>query len=244
MEKKERLRWGLATSASKELPVGRAVRLTDGRIGRFGWKAQTASLAEFVQAACSNELGLGNPGKAQPIPLGKPDYQGPGLDLTQEQCDQLTEFVASLDRPEEVLPHEDVARAEVLAGKKLFHAVGCAECHVPDLGDVKGMYSDLLIHYLGEPLQASGVYYGPPPEEPIFKPGASATAGEWRTPPLWGVADSAPYLHDGRAETLEEAIQAHGGQGKSSAERFGKLTASEGNQLLAFLKSLRAPGAK
>ncbi len=64
---------------------------------------------------------------------------------------------------------------------------------------------------------------------------------EWRTPPLWGVADSAPYLHDGRAATLEEAIRLHGGQGLRSAQRFQAASPIERDQLIAFLKTLRAP---
>ena len=65
---------------------------------------------------------------------------------------------------------------------------------------------------------------------------------EWRTPPLWGVADSAPYMHDGRAETLEQAIRLHGGQGKEAASRFAQASQAEQQQLVAFLKTLRAPG--
>ena len=64
---------------------------------------------------------------------------------------------------------------------------------------------------------------------------------EWRTPPLWGVADSAPYLHDGRAATLEEAIRLHSGQGARSAGNFAGLKSAEKAQLIAFLKALRAP---
>ena len=64
---------------------------------------------------------------------------------------------------------------------------------------------------------------------------------EWKTPPLWGVADSAPYLHDGRAPTLEEAIRQHGGQAAETTTRFVSLPQSQQQQLVAFLKSLRAP---
>jgi hypothetical protein len=97
----EQRRQRSSKSKEDEPPVGRALRLSNGRVGRFGWKAQTASLSDFVQAACANELGLGNSGQAQPQPLGQPDYQPPGLDLTQEQCDQLTAFCASLPPPRE-----------------------------------------------------------------------------------------------------------------------------------------------
>lgn len=64
---------------------------------------------------------------------------------------------------------------------------------------------------------------------------------EWRTPPLWGVADTAPYLHDGRAKTLRDAIWWHGGEAQSSRDRFMELPESEQQELIAFLSSLRAP---
>jgi CxxC motif-containing protein (DUF1111 family) len=215
--------------------------LANGRVGRFGWKAQTASLADFVQAACANELGLGNPGRAEPRPIGKPDYQPCGLDLTAEQCDQLTAFVASLPRPVERVPDDPAARDQACAGKKLFGTVGCANCHTPDLGSVAGIYSDLLLHRMGQPLEGGGSYNDPPLPLPDFPTGEGPQPGEWRTPPLWGVADSAPYLHDGRAATLAEAIKLHGGQGARAAERFVRLTSAERGQLVAFLETLRAP---
>ena len=64
---------------------------------------------------------------------------------------------------------------------------------------------------------------------------------EWRTPPLWGVADSAPYLHDGRAETLDDAIRGHDGQGRPSASRYAALSDEGRDKVLAFLGTLRAP---
>ncbi|MBI1915332.1 MAG: c-type cytochrome [Planctomycetes bacterium] len=240
-EKGQRLRWGLAPPESEHLPVGRAPRLTDGRVGKFGWKGQAASLADFVQAACANELGLGNPGHAQPAPLGKPDCRSPGLDLTLEQCDQLTAFVASLPRSVERPPETSRAREDALAGKRLFHAVGCADCHTPDLGPVEGIYSDLLLHRMGQELQGGGSYNGRPVPVPDAEPGEGPLPSEWRTPPLWGVADSAPYLHDGRAATLEEAIRMHGGQGTRSARQFAALNIAAKAQLIAFLTTMRAP---
>lgn len=65
---------------------------------------------------------------------------------------------------------------------------------------------------------------------------------EWRTPPLWGVASSAPYLHDGRAATLEQAIQWHGGEGQRAAEAFRSLKPDERGDLVQFLERLAAPG--
>lgn len=220
--------------------------MPDGRVGRFGWKAQTATLAEFVEQACANELGLGNPHQPQPQPLTSPGYAVPGIDLTQEQCDQLTQFVASLPRPAERWPADPAAHAGAEAGQRLFSAIGCADCHTPDLGPVKGLYSDLLLHRMGQALQGGGGGgYGTPQPTPVLIPESEnpqiVQLSEWRTPPLWGVADSAPYLHDGRAATLREAIFEHGGQAARSAKRFGALGPAEQEQLIAFLNTLRAP---
>jgi CxxC motif-containing protein (DUF1111 family) len=81
-------------------------------------------------------------------------------------------------------------------------------------------------------------------QEPA-RPSGMATATEWRTPPLWGVADSAPYLHDGRAGTLDEAIRRHGGEAAKTSTRYARLAASDRNALLSFLRSLTvAPPAR
>jgi CxxC motif-containing protein (DUF1111 family) len=246
-ERQQRVRHGMASSESESIPVGRAFRLANGQIGRFGWKAHTAHLSDFVQAACANELGLSNPGREQPRSMADSLYRSTGLDLTQQQCDQLTAFVAALSRPTE-RPHGDASQqAQAARGKALFSNIGCANCHTPNLGAVDGIYSDLLLHRMGPTLEGGSAYYGPAPTTPTGPPSPSDSmssrplADEWRTPPLWGVADSAPYLHDGRAATLEDAITMHGGQGKSSAARYQSLDAGQRAQVLAFLGTLRAP---
>jgi len=68
-----------------------------------------------------------------------------------------------------------------------------------------------------------------------------ATRQEWRTPPLWGLRDSAPYLHDGRAATIEQAIAFHGGEASLSVQKTFQLTPEERLQLVTFLRSLVAP---
>jgi CxxC motif-containing protein (DUF1111 family) len=241
-EKAQKLRWVMHPAGGLDKPIGRASRLPDGRIGRFGWKAQTATLSDFVQAACANELGLGNPGQAAARPLYEPGYEPPGMDLTIEQCNQLTAFVASLPRPVERVPDDVTDQRVAMAGKKLFRSTGCAECHTPDLGGVEGLYSDLLLHRMGSALSGGGGGYGDPRPSPSpTVPGSGPQLDEWRTPPLWGVAASAPYLHDGRANTLSDAIFAHDGQAKASRERFAALTESERRCIVVFLETLRAP---
>jgi CxxC motif-containing protein (DUF1111 family) len=217
---------------------GRVLRLKDGRIGRFGWKAQVASLEDFVLTACANELGLECPGHHQAISPLAPDAQARGLDLTAEECAALVDYVRSLPPPVSLEPSDAQAAAAVANGRKLFHSIGCASCHTADIGSIRGIYSDLLLHDMGLELSDSGAYYSDESESM-----GAATRSEWRTPPLWGFRDSAPYLHNGRARNLEEAVALHHGQGAASAYRFGKMSDRERSQVATFLNSLVAPGA-
>ena len=103
----------------------------------------------------------------------------------------------------------------------------------------------MLLHDMGLELESSTGYYGaiiPPPtvRNDKFVASEQPTPAEWRTAPLWGVADSAPYLHDGRAGTFEEAIDAHGGEAVDVTARY-KALASREQAIHEFLDSLRAP---
>src|SRR5262249_19799717 len=132
---------------------GRLSRLSDGRIGRFGWKAQTASLRDFVLTACSVELGLevpehhqsDDPSEARQHPAKKTAAAAP-LDLIADECDALVAYVASLPQPVATNPRSPGEEIDVLKGGAAFKQVGCAACHTPKLGDVEGLYSDLLLH--------------------------------------------------------------------------------------------------
>ena len=58
---------------------------------------------------------------------------------------------------------------------------------------------------------------------------------------LWGVADTAPYLHDGRAQTLRDAIMMHGGEALNARNAFAALSTARQTDVVAFLRSLRTP---
>jgi len=225
---------------------GRAARLSDGRLGRFGRKLEFATLNEFVREACAQELGLSSPGRPQAISLARPGDRGKGTDLTEEQCRMLVEYVRSLPPPRQAVTAELPQAAEVAAGKRLFHLIGCADCHTESLGGVDGIYSDLLLHELGAELESGPGYYGPGAAAAIARAQRQdpPAPGEWRTAPLWGVADSAPYLHDGRAPTLEDAIRAHRGEASAVTDRFLELSPIERRSLIGFLESLRGPVAE
>jgi CxxC motif-containing protein (DUF1111 family) len=241
---------------------GRVSRLKDGSIGRFGWKAQKKSLHDFTMTACAVELGLNVPDHAQAGTPLNPEYTTVGYDLNQQETTALVDFLSKLPAPQQREPANNKEAEYLQAGQELFASVGCATCHTPDLGEVKGLYSDLLVHDMGADLVDTGEYgsFTPVPdsaEEVVEElattdPGeqqselrvVGATRQEWRTPPLWGCRDSAPYLHDGRAKTLEQAIAFHGGEAIVPAQKYFMLSPSERQQLLAFLKSLEAPRAR
>lgn len=259
----------LAAAEERKFPdfpeiSGRVSRLKDGRIGKFGWKGQVATLKDFVLTACAVELGLEVPGHHQGLLPQEPDRQPKGLDLTEKECADLTAFVRNLPRPLDRSMSDTDDAAPQREGRQIFDRIGCATCHAPNLGDVKGIYSDLLLHDMGSELNDSASYGGgfegtpseqlPDPEKIMAKAGsptsteragkppiAGASAKEWRTPPLWGFRDSGPYLHDGRAQNLEQAVAFHGGEAEGVGARFYRLNAKDRVRVEAFLKSLVAP---
>lgn len=221
-----------------DVPVGR-VRHVDGGVGKLGWKAQFARLDRFVAAACANELGLGTPLTEQAKPLSDPGRSA-APDLDKKQFKQLVGFVKSLPKPVEVGGGEAAVR-----GKELFASVGCATCHVSDMGGVKGVYSDFLLYTLNDPPPpGGGGEYGPPPPPQLNlpdRPDDEPKPEEWKTPPLWGVADSAPYLHDGSAKTLRDAVLRHRGDAKSVTKNYLALAAGDQAAVVSFLGTLKAP---
>jgi len=205
---------------------GRVHRLPDGRLGRFGWKGAVPSVREFVRDALWNELGLTLP-EEEGLTFGEAedddaiaDPEAPMADI-----DSLTFFIESLAGPPRISTDPEAEAA----GEALFAEVGCGTCHVPSLQTADGTpvpaYTDLLLHDVQEP-GYRGVEEG------------DAGIREFRTAPLWGIATSAPYWHDGRAFTIEEAIARHEVEGTTARQAYEALDAEERAALLAFLRSL------
>ncbi len=215
------------------------------RIGRFGLKANVASLRGQIAGAFHGDLGITSPlhpaapcasEQAQCQRLQQQDRE---LELSAAQLDAITFYHQALALP----ARRGADTPQVIAGERLFHQAGCAQCHRPQLRTAADAtpafladrliapYSDLLLHDMGAGL-ADG------------RPDFAASGREWRTPPLWGlgraeeVADQVGYLHDGRARNLLEAILWHGGEGLRSREAVRKMDAEARAALLAFLGSL------
>jgi len=225
---------------------GRAAVITDiatgrRRVGRFGWKAQQATLLAFGADAYRNEMGITNDLFPTELAFG----------ITREQmtlCDRIPD---PEDRPDRRTRRRGIDNFEafmkflapagrgaiddtVRAGEILFGAVGCGSCHVPSLQTgpdanplfhhkVVPLFSDLLLHDVGT---GDGIRQ------------EAAEPQEFRTPALWGLRLRRPLLHDGTAATIEDAVGAHGNEAASARGRFIALPPTQRAALLAFLKSL------
>ena len=204
------------------------------RVGRFGWKAQHATLVAFAADAFRNEMGVPNPLLANQYAFG--------FDAGQmARCNPVAGFVTRgfLESTAAFMRFlAPVARGAVdeatREGERIFSAVGCASCHVPSLTTGPNanpalnerpvpLFSDLLLHNIGT---GDGI------------PQAAAGPDEIRTPALWGLRLRRPLLHDGSAATIEEAILRHGGEGEVARRGFVQATPSERSKLLSFLRSL------
>ena len=211
------------TDADGDGISGVAHVLPDTRLGRFGWKAQVPSLREFVRDAMTAELGITVPDEPNLSYGGQADADAfPDPEISSQELDDITFFMAQL---------APLAPTAMNAqGRSAFDSAGCDDCHTPELPGAGGpvpLYSDLLLHDVRTATEPStGI------------PDNNALAEEFRTPPLWGISRSAPYMHDGRASTAQAAIEAHAGEATQSVTDFMALSGDDQAALIAFLESL------
>ena len=213
----------------------------DRRVGRFGWKAQHATLLAFGADAYRNEMGITND-------LFQQESVFEVAAETMQRCDPLPDpedvrerstgrrgidnfesfmrFLAPAPRG----PSDDITRE----GERIFAAIGCASCHVPALTTGASsnplfdrrsvpLFSDLLLHDIGT---GDGIKQ------------AAAEANEIRTPALWGLRLRRPLLHDGSAATPVDAIERHGNEAELARRGFRGLSPQDRDRLIAFLRSL------
>jgi len=221
------------------------VKMSGTTVGKFGWQGEFGTIEDFVAEACAVELGLSVPGRRQDKPGAFEEDSDARFDLSRRQLHEMVCFVKALPRPKQVLPTDELALATVRRGERMFQVMGCADCHVPDLGGVEGIYSDFHLYNLTPPENDDG--YGAAVrtvDSQVKFPLSETLPNEWKTPPLWGVADSAPYFHDGSAGTLEAAIHLHHGDGHYSRQLYMNATLDDRVAIITFLKTLRAPDMK
>ncbi|MEG0224908.1 MAG: di-heme oxidoredictase family protein [Comamonas sp.] len=220
-------------------------------IGRFGWKANVATLAHQTAGAFQGDIGITSknfPDEAC-MPAQKDCIQAPrgakgqGVEIDDRTLDDVIFYQATLAPP----ARRDPADPQVLQGQQIFARAQCAACHRPSYvtgappfprlsspalsGQVIFPYTDLLVHDMGKDL-ADG------------RPDFLANGNQWRTPPLWGlglvpaVNGHSRLLHDGRARNILEAVLWHGGEAQASRDAVLQLNAQERDALVRFLESL------
>lgn len=206
-------------------------RTPDGRVGRFGRKADVATLREFTASALLNEMGLTS--SAIPTERGVnggslPPESDPSPDpeVSDEVVDRMTDYVRFLGVPPR---GTSVDPAVVSRGEEVFREIGCQACHIPSLPSGGGsgsvvLYSDLLLHDLGPGLAGSCTPAAPP--------------AEYRTAPLTGLSAKRTFLHDGRARSIEAALGFHGGEASGARGSFEVLEAVSRQAVLEFLRTL------
>jgi len=219
-------------------------------LGRFGTKAQANNLELFTRAPLFNQMGVTtNPfqGSAGTVSFGHgatlqgsatpnaPTVDNDGVADPEMSANDLGDLIAfsRFMAPPQQKPFNEAATR----GEALFNNIGCAKCHMPELPSTRGpvrAFTDLLLHDMGPDL-AGEVSFGTPQMGADDLP---TTEAEWRTAPLWGIGDVGPYLHDGRAPTLEDAILWHGGEAQSIRDAFEGLTAQEREDIIEYLRHL------
>lgn len=219
---------------------GRALVDAEGRVGRFGWKAQHSTLAGFIEEATRLEMGVTTPAHpAEERPGGETMPAGadpaPDPEVDEAFLRSLDAYIRYLAPPPRSDPEDRETAEDMAEGAEIFAFAGCDACHVPTMVTPESedsamdrktfrIYSDLLLHDLGPELADT------------CTPGADPS--EWRTAPLVGLGLRQVYLHDGRAQTVTNAIELHGGEAVRARAIFRSLNSQSREQLLAYLRSL------
>jgi CxxC motif-containing protein (DUF1111 family) len=208
----------------------------DGKyICRFGKKASVFNLLQQTANAYNQDIGITSIYE----PYDTYTKQEIDPEISTQTVLDVVHYLQTLKAP----VARDQDNETVKSGRQLFLDAGCGNCHRETLktgaSPIQALaykefhpYTDLLLHDMGTGLD-DGYTEG------------TAQTYEWRTPALWGLglspnSQGGQYflLHDGRAHTLNEAIQLHGGEAASSRQRYSQLSEGDKQRLIRFLESL------
>jgi CxxC motif-containing protein (DUF1111 family) len=199
----------------------------DGKrvLGRFGWKATAPDLATQIAFAFQRDFGIGTqalPGAYGECTVAEKACRaaaGPDVEVPDSFRDRIRAYLRTL-----VTTPPDASRP----GFAVFANAGCAACHAilkDAVGQPVPAYTDLLLHDMGPGLD-DGIADG------------AAKSSEWRTAPLWDMAENLArggLLHDGRARSIEEAVLWHGGEASQARAAFNALSPSRRKLVVDFL---------
>jgi len=204
-------------------------------ICRFGKKGSTYDLHQQTVNAYNQDIGISSTYESKDV------YSGLHVDpeVSDNTVHDVVFYLKTLKAPVQRTPNDP----DVMAGQQIFTQIKCSSCHTPTLqtgfSPINALsnktihpYTDMLLHDMGQGLD-DGYTEG------------TALTSEWRTPALWGLglsknSQGGSYflLHDGRARSIQEAIQLHGGEATGSRNSYTALTQSDKDKLIKFLESL------
>lgn len=217
------------------------------RVGKYGWKAETPTLAHQSMDAAINDMGITNPlfpkenctAEQADCSAALSGTTDAPVEMDEQKMNEVVTYLEFLSVPgRDLLDHPEAAR-----GEALFTSSGCSGCHTTQF--VTGTeqrqrrlhnqtihpYSDFLLHDMGPGLADN-------------RPSFDASGVEWRTAPLWGIGmvetvnGHTRFMHDGRARNLEEAILWHGGEAETAKNVYLNLDKIDRTAMVKFLKSL------
>jgi CxxC motif-containing protein (DUF1111 family) len=219
------------------------------RIGRFGHKAQQASLLSFSADAYVNEMGITSPlqpneNTSNGKTVAEPPEAPPGEDDEGVDVALFALFMRAT-----LAPPTDPSIGntnDAKEGSTLFNNIGCAVCHTrtivtsppgtlinggalrvsETLGDkIIHPFSDFLLHDIGT-------------GDGIVQNGGNTSRNRIRTAALWGLRARGRFMHDGLSFSFEDAIARHGGQAATARANFNALSSTNKARVLTFLSSL------
>jgi CxxC motif-containing protein (DUF1111 family) len=235
------------------------------RIGRFGWKAQHASLLSFSGDAYLNEMGITNKfdgfgGRSSNAadagthenPASTADgvinVTGPPFDPVADPEDDgrdvlaFADFMAATRAP----GRQNPIPAAAVRGDPLFNQVGCNGCHtrtfttaVPGTSINGGAF--IVPAALGDKIIhpfSDFALHDVGTGDGIVQNAGQSTANQMRTAALWGIRGRNRLMHDGLTVTISESIQRHAGQATAARNAFNALTAQQRSDLIFFVLSL------
>jgi CxxC motif-containing protein (DUF1111 family) len=236
------------------------------RHGRFGWKAQQASLLSFAGDAYLNEMGITNPfdgfgGRSSSAPdagthenpastaegvinVTFPSAFDPVPDPEDDGDDVLAfaDFMAATRAP----GRQNPIPAAATRGDSLFNSVGCAVCHTrtfttatPGTSINGGAFAvpTALGSKIIHPFSDFALH-NIGTGDGIVQNAGQSSANQIRTAPLWGIRARNRFMHEGLNITIFDSIQLHAGQATTARNNFNSLTAGQQNDLIAFVLSL------
>lgn len=216
-------------------PKDGAISQAGKYIHRFGKKAAAYNLLHQTVNAYNQDMGITSVYSPKDVFL----LQDIDPEISTQVIQDVVFYLQTLKAP--IQRHQN--NELVKNGEQVFLNIGCENCHRKTLktgySHIEALnnkefhpYTDLLLHDMGNGLD-DGYTEG------------SAKTYEWRTPPLWGLglapnSQGGSYflMHDGRAGTIEQAIQLHGGEADAPKNKFNGLSSEDKNALITFLKSL------